>query len=114
MLFNSVRTFQILVITALLVWTPCFCQNKKKSDLIKDKLDGRVKQLKQNIYAAKEIEGKLIPQGKIVTDSLSNYLKTYNAAGNLTELIDYNAGNNKFFKHIYIYDDKGNRLEESF
>jgi hypothetical protein len=109
----SVRKPQLPIILTLLLWTSCFCQNKKETDLNKDHLIGNVKQLRQDIYVAKEIDGKLITGEKTVADSLSNFSKKYNEAGNLIELIDYNVGNEKFIKHGYIYNN-GNRIEESF
>lgn len=81
---------------------------KKKSDLEKANLQGKVQKIVENTYLAFEYLGEL-QEGKL----LSGLIVTYNESGNLLEEARYNANGELWWTEIYKYDDKGNKIEKT-
>ncbi|HXB42346.1 MAG TPA: hypothetical protein VNZ49_17540 [Bacteroidia bacterium] len=98
----------ILLISFLLFSGEIFCQRNNVQE--KDKvLFGKVNQIRQSNYEAKEIDGKIF-QGKIKNND--NYLKVYDYKKRLVGWWKYNTDDScQGVKCIYKYDDKGNKIE---
>jgi len=77
------------------------------SDWCKDNLQGRVKNVETIEYSL-VFQNKETQEREVVIRSV----KHYNHVGYITESTEFDADNAAFQKEIYIFDKKGNRIEE--
>ena len=82
---------------------------KKENDLTENNIKGKVKEIIENWYDAKEAFGDL-EKGDLNLKEKSKF----NEDGNETEFTSYNSDGELIFKFKYKYDKDGNKTEETW
>jgi uncharacterized FlaG/YvyC family protein len=84
---------------------------KQKTDLFKRNLNGKVKSIRHSVFEA-TIKSDKIEKGNII-EFYNNYLKEFNQEGNQVNHINYNLNGSLHSTYISIYDEDGNKSENS-
>lgn len=88
-------------------------ETAKANDLTKDRLNGKVKSVRQRVYWALEKFGR-IEKGKLQSRKNQDYLREYNPDGFLTEETFFDAQDSVISRRSLTYDEGGLLAQEEF